>query len=44
MLGRFEQVPQDSTEWDRTDTGHSTDKTSSDFDIDSSSEPSSNKL
>ena len=23
MPGRFKQVPQDSTEWDRTDTGHS---------------------
>ena len=23
---RVKQVPQDSTEWDRTDTGHSTDK------------------
>ena len=28
MPGRVKQVPQDSTEWDRTDTGHSTDKTS----------------
>ena len=26
MPGRVKQVPQDSTEWDRTDTGHSTDK------------------
>ena len=28
MPGRVKQVPQDSTERDRTDTGHSTDKTS----------------
>ena len=26
MPGRVKQVPQDLTEWDRTDTGHSTDK------------------
>ena len=26
MPGHVKQVPQDSTEWDRTDTGHSTDK------------------
>ena len=26
--GRVKQVPQDSTEWDRTNTGQSTDKTS----------------
>ena len=26
MPGRVKQVPQDSTERDRTDTGHSTDK------------------
>ena len=26
MPGRVKQVPQDSTEWDRTDPGHSTDK------------------
>ena len=26
MPGRVKQVPQDSTEWDRTDTVHSTDK------------------
>ena len=26
MPGRVNQVPKDSTEWDRTDTGHSTDK------------------
>ena len=26
MPGRVKQVPQDSTEWDRTNTGHSTDK------------------
>jgi len=26
MPGRIKLVPQDSTEWDRTDTGHSTDK------------------
>ena len=48
MPGRVKLVPQDSTEWDRTDTGHSTDKSSTvytcDIDIDSSSEPSSNKL
>ena len=46
MPGRVKQVPQDSTEWDRTDTGHSTDKIiyTCDIDIDSSSEPSSNKL
>ena len=28
MSGRVKQVPQDSTEWDRKDTGQSTDKTS----------------
>ena len=28
MPGRVKQVPQDSAEGDRTDTGHSTDKTS----------------
>ena len=39
MPGRVKQVPQDSTEWDRTDKAHCTD-----VDIDSSSEPSSNKL
>ena len=46
MPGHVKQVPQDSTEWDRTDTGHSTDKNiyKCDFDIDSSSEPSSIKL
>ena len=46
MPGRLKQVPQDSTESDRTDTGHSTDGQSNtrDIDIDSCSEPSSNKL
>ena len=48
MPGRVKLVPQDSTEGDRTDTGHSTDIISTvftcDIDIDSSSEPSSNKL
>ena len=34
----------DSTERDRTDTGHCTDKNMCDIDINSSSEPSSNKL
>ena len=45
MPGRLKQVPQDSTEY-RTDTGHCTDGQSNtcDFDIDDSSEPSSNKL
>ena len=28
MPGRVKLAPQDPTEWDRTDTGHSTDKTS----------------
>ena len=41
MPGRLKQVPQDSTEWDRTDTGHCTD---GHIDIDSCSESSSNKL
>ena len=45
MPGRVKLVPQDLTEWD---TGHSTDIISTvytcDIDIDSSSEPSSNKL
>ena len=46
MPGRLKQVPQDSTEWDRADTGHCTDGQSNifDIDIDSCSEPSSNKL
>ena len=48
MPDRVKQVPQDSTEWDRTDTGYSTDMISTvytcNIDIDSSSEPSSNKL
>ena len=46
MPGHLKQVPQDSTEWDRTDTGHCTDGQSNmcDIDIDSCSEPSSNKL
>ena len=46
MPGRLKQVPQDSTEWDRTDTGHCTDGQSNtcEIDIDSCSEPSSNKL
>ena len=48
MPGRVKLVPQDSTEGDRTDTGHSTDIISTvytcDIDIDSSSEPSSNTL
>ena len=46
MPGRLKQVPQDSTEWDRTDTGYCTDGQSNtcDIDIDSCSEPSSDKL
>ena len=45
MPGRIKQVPQDSTEWDRTDTGHCTKNIyKCDFDIDYSSDPSSNKL
>ena len=46
MPGRLKQVPQDSMKWDRTDTGHCTDGQSNtcDINIDSSSEPSSNKL
>ena len=46
MPGCLKQVPQDSTEWDRTDTGHCTDGQTNtcDIDIDSCSEPSSNKL
>jgi len=46
MPGHVKQVPQDSTEWDRTDMGHRTEKNiyACDIDIDSSSEPSSNKL
>ena len=48
MPGRVKLGPQDSTEGDRPDPGHSTDIISTvytcDIDIDSSSEPSSNKL
>ena len=46
MPGRLKQVTQDTTEWDRTDTGHCTGGQSNtcDNDIDSYSEPSSNKL
>ena len=34
MPGRLKQVPQDSTESDRTDTGHSTDGQSNTCEID----------
>jgi len=32
MPGRVKLVPQDSTEWDRTDTGHSTAQDSTEWD------------
>ena len=46
MPGHVKQVPQDSTECDRTDMGHCTVKHlhTCDIDINSYSEPSSNKL